>query len=664
MSTLISRNTIQLGPSASGADGYYVDHDIIVTRIVPTTGKELRQKKRISEYSGSTKVATIDSIWDPEFIPGAGDSYEVVPAYPDSRVSINPAMQTMDYITSDRYGRGLHPIKDLFLPSWLKSGRDCDATSDVTVEVTSGTPTAGQIYRYPASGNILWQGEVKSRNGNFVRFTKVIGKLTNKWNSWKSFEAGAIVYHNDQLYTASGAMPTAPSGAGLTSLVLTSTNGGPPLSLAVDGNPVRDKNAAGIRISGYSLYDADGVDYWRHIGWDEHSQRYATRHQTNLTIDTSQPLFDNTNNLLSHFGGILRYQGGKYHLEVEAGEGAIPNTTEEPRNITADHIIGRIRITDEGIRGSYNSLTVAYADPANKFEARNISFFNSDFLKADRNVPKKGNLSIPGITNYYNARLTADKYLVQSRYGLNININVEPRGVLLLAGTVFQIQHPKYNWISKTFRITDMTHNTDCTVDIVASEHDEKFHAISNVSKQPASGLASESINTKLPNPTNLLATGDEDGNETSGGIQLTWKNGVSASDTRVVTEVYASSSPELFIEANISAAGLFTTESAHGLVVGQTITVKTGEHGFTDNATYFVKSVPTVSTFTISVVKDDPVVFTPTQAVASYTIPFMTANIIGVVPIPENTFYDSFSETFTRDKVVRYYWVRHRVAQ
>src|SRR5690606_19851613 len=137
MYNIVSRNTIQLSGSASAVNNYYAGYTIIVKRFDPVTGKELEQKKTIASYNGSTKIATIDGIWDADFIPGAGDSYKIIPMYPDSRVSINPAIQTLDYITSKTYGKGLHPYNDLRLPTWLEAARHCDTQSDVTVETNS-----------------------------------------------------------------------------------------------------------------------------------------------------------------------------------------------------------------------------------------------------------------------------------------------------------------------------------------------------------------------------------------------------------------------------------------------------------------------------------------------------------------------------------------------
>lgn len=668
MPTLVSRNTIRLAASASADDDYYNGYRIVLTRFDTDTGKKLTQTKDIVGYEGATKTARISGIWDADFIPDVGDTYDIVPRYPDSRVSINFAIQTLDYITSVRYGKGLDPFKDLHLPSWLESARLCDVQSDVTIKTDSdlSTLTIGALYEITGD-SVIWQGNVKSWKPGYVTFTNVLGKLSNKWNSWKSYPVGSIVYDEDRAYqvTIAGVKTTRPvhTSGTVDGLIRLSSKGvgkvsgtGPnSLALFLNGNPVQDINARDQIISGYSLYDSDGVDYWRYLGWDAHDQRYVTRHQGNLSIDTSVPISDNLNNMLQHFGGILRYSAGKYHLDVEVLEPAISGN--DVRNLTVDDIIGKIQVSDEGIRKAFNSLTVAYADPANKFEGRNISFFNSEFLKADRNVPKKGNVSIPGITNYYNARMLADKFLIKSRYGLTINLNVAPKGLLLLAGSVIQLQHDKYDWVDKKFRIINLAHNENATVDIVAEEYDDKFYLISNIRR--ISSIAGESTNASTILPGNLVATQIGDSDAMVGAIELEWANTVT-NDSTVYLEIFRSNQSTLNRTiTTISGGKTFTTSAAHGFAVNDKFTSQTALNGLEYNKTYYIKTAPTSTTFTISESLDGPEITTGFTNASGLALPIITAALIATLPSTATSYIDVVPSD---SDVIKYYWIRYRI--
>ena len=672
---LASKNTVRLPEIASTVSDFYKGFMVEITRYNSTTGKSLVQVGEIVSYNGTWKVATIDSIWD--FIPTTTDTIRIYPKYADGRVSINPAIQTLDYITSTTYGKGLDPYEDLDLPSWTETARKCDTRSDVTVLISTGTSQVGDIYKYTnTAGKVIWQGTVGDISGSYITFTDIIGKLTNKWNSWKTFNEKEILYNSagslfsvttSGIYGIEPLAATVPSGlATLASLSLSKVSGAGSASLGVNitsGNPVQGtKN--GQKISGYSIYDCDDINYWKMSGWDEHSQRYVTKNQCNLVVDTSAPLFDNINGLLEHYNGILRYTAGKYYLDIEEPAYDIPTT--DIRTITADDIIGKIQLSDEGTRSAFNSLTASFADPANKFEARNVSFFNSDYLKADRNVPKKGNLSIPGITNYYNSRALADSFLNKSRFGLTVSMTVRPSGFLLLAGTVIQIIYKRYDWGTpgKKFRIESVTYQPDGLVDIVAKEYDDSFYTASNIRRVAGTGATTVPATSAPGGPANLIVTSADTADELLNGVELFWDNDPSVNtSSNAFTEVYASLSPHLSITVDSinGTTDVLTSSSAHGLVPGMPIYFQSDYiTEITSSQVYYVLATPSTTTFTISSTKNGTTVVNLTTG-AGLGLKVLTATLIATVPVPIRSYVDSVVNEGTQ-RVEKYYWVRHRI--
>ena len=672
---LASDNTVRLPSTASSANDFYKGYLLEITRYNSTTGKSLVQIEEVKGYNGANRVITIDGIWD--FTPVTTDTIRIFPKYADGRVSINPAIQTLDYITSTTYGKGLNPYSELNLPSWLETARKCDTRSDVTV-LTSTVPIVNDVYSYTnTAGKTIWQGKVDSYNivpgvGTYITFTDVIGKLTNKWNSWKTFKEKEIVYNTTGslfVVTAEGVFPTEPTTApaGMASLSSATLNrvsgiGATTLSLVTTaGNPVQGRKN-GQKISGYSVYDCDDINYWKISGWDEHAQRYATKNQCNITIDTSSPLFDNINGMLEHFNGILRYTAGRYYLDIEESEGVI--ASNDVRTITVDDIIGKIQLSDEGTRSAFNSLTASFADPANKFEARNVSFFNSDYLKADRNVSKKGNLSIPGITNYYNTRTLADSFLNKSRFGLTINMTVRPSGFLLLAGTVIQAVYPRYDWVSpgKKFRIESINYQPDGLVDVVAKEYDDSFYIGSNMRRVAGTGATTVPATTTPGSPTNLIVTSADSLDELTNGVELFWDNDpVVNQSANASTEIYGSLSPNLYIDVTSISSNALTTVVAHELIPGMPIYPEDSYTTQLDtNNIYYVLATPSANTFTLTSTKNGttPVAL---SSGTSLNLRIRTATLLGSVPIPVRSFVDNVANDGT-GRVEKYYWVRHRI--
>ena len=545
------KNAIQLDSStASSTDDYYNGNKITLTSGLNTSAPYI-QERTIIDYDGSTKVAIVSSPWDYNHQPNTTNQTYSIGSIGDRRVTINPAMQLLDYMTNKRYGKGLDIVEDINIDSWKNAAKECDTRSEVTIAMaTSGTTVApGQIWRYPQSGPVQFMGTVKSQitlGGKLrVIFKDVVGKLGTKWNSWQSFASGELYWYEGSVYAGTGStVPSAPSSGALTGVTLytgsSSSRAVDISSASANGNPLvkgysfRNSNYSD---SGYSLYDADDVQYWRYVGWDDSSQRNVTRHQMNQVVDTKLPVFDNINRMLTQFNGILRYSVGKYELEIKSKAG----TVHVAEQISNEDIIGTIKLSDKGLKNSKNYVSTSIIDPNNKFEGRSISFFNSDYLKEDKGIQKKGQFSLPGITNYFNARFNIKQYLDESRYGLTVQFTVAPRGLLLVAGSIIEFTYPRFGYSSKQFRITNLNFKKDGTVDVTADEHNDNAYVIEEAGN--GSGIVEELAPGQGPGalpipsrPTGLIAT---QGNQ--GEVILTWTNTAAFSSATHLVEIYRS---------------------------------------------------------------------------------------------------------------------------
>lgn len=666
-SVVSSVNTIRLASTASSVDDYYVGYDIIVKKVLPD-GQSVIQTRTIQSYNGSTRVVTVTQTWDTGSIPDTTFTYQIVPSYKDARVSINPAIQTMDYITSKVYGRGLDTFQDLRLQSWLSSARQCDRQSDVTVAVSSTQNLRqGSTYFIQRHGRLSFQGQIKFIKPGYVTFTKVLGKLTHKWFSWKSYQVGDLIYNKGRIYSVQTAgtkpQPVHTSGtqSGLVNqgsniqLVKRQGTGSANINISTSENPVRDQLQNGTIISGYSLYDADGVDFFRLLGWDQHSQRNCTAHQVNTVIDTSQPLFQNINNLLQQFGGILRYSQGLYDLQVQ-------KVQTQFVYIQQKDIIGTINIVDQSNRNSFNSLTVAYSDPSNKFQARNISFRKSIYVTQDRNVPRSGNLSIPGVTNYYNARLLADRYLQQSRRSLAISFTLTPQFIKLQAGNVIRLTYPRFGWVNKQFRVQSLSIQSDTQIFIQAQQYSPIFYSGSNVFRQQGTGLAGTRTQTQVAGPTNLISTSAQTNNQKINTIQLSWINNPSLSGAGAFTQVLCSNSSKYYLVATSISGNVIRFSQAHQLQVGDSIRISTStQSGLTVNRRYFVRQVIDDNRITLSVSLDGGTLSLSNNTSPNLTI--ITASVVATLPIPQNVYNYNISSA-TSGRVSKYFWVRHKVTK
>ena len=553
---ILVKNVLKLPNTASSVDDAYVGKVINVTKI-ESDGSSTTQTRRIVDYDGANRLVKVDMAFDGNRIPDTTFKFSILSSG-DDRVSINPAMQVLDYLQDRRYGKGLDLNNDLDLDGFKAAGRDCDTTSDVTTQFASSVSiSVGEKYRFPATGATFWQGTVKSISSlggkKEVTFTDCSGKLGNKWFEWKTYTDGDLVWHGDNVYIKSGTgtIAEAPSGSSATVTlrkVGTSTDINVDTTEAnFDGNPVVKKfnSSTSSYLSGYSLYDSDFVKYWKYLGWESQHQRHVTRHQTNTVVDTGSPVFDNINNMLLQFNGLLRYSSGKYTLEIAGASTnldsvTVGSTTYYPGLITEDDIIGSIQVEDSGLKGTYNTVSVSVPDPANRYEDRSVTFFNSDYLKEDRNMTKKGDINTPNVTNYFNARINAKQYLERSRYGLSINFKMPPKGFLLLPGEIIRVTYPRFGFNQKMFRISNVGLAADCLVNISAEEHNDDAFLIQEENRQlQYVGSESSFGPSGTPGaPSSLTATTNE-----RGGIVLNWSHAANYNRANWSVEVWRNSS-------------------------------------------------------------------------------------------------------------------------
>jgi hypothetical protein len=505
---------------------------------------ETGEQRTVTSFDTTNKYVSLDAPFTQ--VVTTNNTFTINGKGKDLRASTNPAIQTLDYITNKRYGKDLNRYTELDLPSFKASALLCDTRSDVTLTLTGNQSCVkGDVYKlvdtqsnHVASGQVL----ANTSSSNTVTFTAVSGKFFRQYFNYVLYTIGDFVIHEDKVYevTTAGFNNTAPTHSSgttngfkyLSSVALTRESGTGPssLSLAVNGT-----------LPQYSLYDSDFIKYWRYLGWESHDQEWVTRHQTNFTLDTSKSIFANVNALLSHFNGILTYSNGRYELNVETQvdapvESISDGVQSNPLHIKNEDIIGNISLVDNTQRTSKNTIKASLPDPQNNWGSRSISFFNSDFLKADRNVVKTGSFPFTGITNYYNGRINVEKELIQSRFSKEISFTVGQRGLLLKAGEVISISYSPFNFTNKRFRVENLTFNANCTVSVKAREYDDSIYAITP-QRASIAHAAQTGANPSLEKPgapTSLSTT-----NNKPGVITVSWNNATDFSAASDYTEIF-----------------------------------------------------------------------------------------------------------------------------
>jgi hypothetical protein len=544
----------------SGVDGFTNDADLTGGTITLLHSGESR---KIVNYTGSDKRMEIDlpfkTLTEDLFSPGK-IKFNIDGVQGDTRAVTNTALQLLDYMKDSRYGKNLNVNNDIDLASFIGSAKLCEVRGTVELAVSSITGVAvGDYYkRVDASSNHMASGRVRSIDSSKKTITleNMSGKFVRAF--------GTHIYYADKelLYTAGATAGNLyeKSGAGYLSARPTHTSGttggatfisGQNYTLTKEsGSGPSTLTALGATAPNYSIYDSDFVKYWRYVGWEHHKQCFATRHQTNFIIDTSKSIFENMNVFLSHMNGLLSYESGKYVLDIETQAVAPTASTSfnsttynwnvNPEYIDETDIIGAISITENSAKSAKNTIKASIVDPQNNWGSRSVSFFNSEYLEADRKVVKTGNFNFTGITNYYNGRIGAERELNASRYNRSISFKLGPKHMLLKAGQVISLNYAPFGFTDKLFRINNLNFASDCSVSLKATEYNDSMYVITAAR---ANELRKEANTQAAPlappaAPTSLTATTNKPGT-----VILEWITPTNFVDESDDVEVWASAS-------------------------------------------------------------------------------------------------------------------------
>jgi len=549
-----SRN-FSMGGSGQPFDGFDSNADFTGATI---TLRHTGEEQRITSYTANEKRIEIEkpftTLKEADYDAGKV-KFDISGAQGDKRAVTNTALQLLDYMKDVRYGKNLDINEDIDLASFISSAKLCEVRGTLTLGTRTAGITVGDYYKIAdASSNHLGSGRVKTVGTNTVTFDNLSGKFVRLYGNHIAYADDEYIVTEDNLYQKSGAgyitaKPTHTSGtvSGATyistgTFSLTKESGSGPSAVVIDAVGNKSINPT------YSLYDSDFVKYWRYYGWEHHKQCFVTRHQTNFIIDTSKSIFENMNVFLSHMNGLLSYEAGKYVLDIETQATAPTTSTTfnsetydwnvNPEYIDNTDIIGSISLTDNSVRNAKNTIKASITDPANNWSSRSVSFFNKNFLEADRKVIKTGNFNYTGITNYYNARIGTEKELISTRFSREISFKIGPKGLLLKAGQVIALSYAPFGFSSKLFRINNLNFNADCSVAIKATEYSDDMYIITaaraNELRQEASTQAQPLAAPGAP--TNLSATTTKPGS-----VILNWTNPTDFVDESDDVEIWVS---------------------------------------------------------------------------------------------------------------------------
>ena len=198
---------------------------------------------------------------------------------------------------------------------------------------------------------------------------------------------------------------------------------------------------------------------------------YIDLFSCNAILNTDRTIIENVKELLSGMRGLMPYTQGMYRLIIE-------NNTSSVFAFDESMIVGGININGESKSERYNRVIATFANPDRNWQQDQIEYPASGsseyttYLSEDNGFELIKEVSLPAITNVYQAEDIAELILKRSRTGLRCSFLATSEALEVAVGDVVTVTHSTPSWTSKKFRVLGLTLRKGGAVGVTAVEHD------------------------------------------------------------------------------------------------------------------------------------------------------------------------------------------------
>lgn len=336
--------------------------------------------------------------------------------------SNNPALCLLDYLTNDKYGKGLS-YDQIDIASFMDSADDCDEDEETinhgsSVVVNNASTTSDRI--------ILDSESIFNaiKIGQSITFT--VG-ATTYFSGQVIAKRSPNINEEDESYQTDLFVVELEPGS-VTTAITTATTG--------------------------SLTE---------------SQK---RFECNAVIDTDKTVLENAQDLIRNMRGIFTYTNGKYHLKVEGSETPVVTLDED------DIIDSGIELSMENKETKFNRVEVEFYNANKKYEADTVvvehepaSPNQDDHTFDDNGENLETRAVFPFVTNQRIAYNHAYGILKRSRAQKSVSFVATPKVMKAKVGEVISITNSNMDLSAEQYRITQMQIQPDLNVKVSAVEY-------------------------------------------------------------------------------------------------------------------------------------------------------------------------------------------------
>ena len=258
-----------------------------------------------------------------------------------------------------------------------------------------------------------------------------------------------------------------------------------------------------------SYFDSNFAD-WQTAGdiCDTNITPYSGASQIDLmdshtVVDSSRKAIDNVKEFVKGSRAFLNFSSGKYKILVESSGSASITLTE-------DNILGGITVSSKNKNSRYNRVIVNWINPSKNYQSDTAQFppvdetgvasgdQHANMKTADGGLLLEGRFDFPMLTSPYQAQEMAEIILRRSRSSLDVSVKADATALDLSIGDIVNITHATPSFSAKPFRVQGLTLNSDHTVSLQCSEHQDSYYTFGT--QQEVATIP----DTTLPNPFSI----------------------------------------------------------------------------------------------------------------------------------------------------------------
>lgn len=242
------------------------------------------------------------------------------------------------------------------------------------------------------------------------------------------------------------------------------------------------------------------------------------RFTCNGVVDTSRPVGDTLQELLSSCRGNLVWEQGQFKLTIRSETVAAPTITLDP-----SIIIGDWSFKNAGQEEKWNIVKASYLEPANgEFKTQEVQWpmagASNAYLTADNDFTNRLDLALPFTNDQIMAQAIAQVTLNEARLGITAQCVCTEAALALSVGDKVNVTHPTPGWTAKPFWVTALQLMPNTTVAVSLQEYDPTAYDLSTMEDRrtfPATTLDSIFV---VPTPGAVTGAG-----LATAGLRVTW---------------------------------------------------------------------------------------------------------------------------------------------